>query len=146
MSNVKSKASHRLLAAFLSFVMVFSMIPFSTMVAHAATTEHPDAVTITVLDEEGQAIKDASVAITVNSVSNGDAYVSETKTTDEYGVVEVLASDSFAENDLTISATVSAIGYSEGILSETAILTGEDNFDVSLVSICCSLQSDVSAF
>lgn len=134
MSNVKSKASHRLLAAFLSFVMVFSMIPFSTMVAHAATTEHPDAVTITVLDEEGQAIKDASVAITVNSVSNGDAYVSETKTTDEYGVVEVLASDSFAENDLTISATVSAIGYSEGILSETAILTGEDNFDVSLVS------------
>lgn len=29
MSNIKSKASHRLLAVFLSFVMVFSMIPFS---------------------------------------------------------------------------------------------------------------------
>lgn len=133
MSNVKSKASHRLLAALLSIAMVFSMLPFS-MVANAATTEHPDAVTITVLDEEGQAIKDASVAITVNSVSNGDAYISETKTTDEYGVVEVLASDSFVENDLTISAIVSANGYSEGTLSVTSILTGEDNFDVSLVS------------
>lgn len=62
MSNVKSKASHRLLAAFLSFVMVFSMIPFSTMVAHAATTTHPDAVTITVVDDvTGEPIEGAEV-------------------------------------------------------------------------------------
>lgn len=50
MSNVKSKVSHRLLAALLSIAMVFSMIPFS-MVAYAATTSHPDAVTVTVVDD-----------------------------------------------------------------------------------------------
>lgn len=63
MSNVKSKASHRLLAAFLSFVMVFSMIPFS-MVAHAATTEYPDSFTVSVKDEEGNPLTDGSVVLT----------------------------------------------------------------------------------
>lgn len=134
MSNVQSKTSHRLLAALLSIAMVFSMLPF-TMVAHAATTEHPDAVTITVVDEEnGQAVKDASVAITVDSVSNGDAYISETKETDDYGVVEVMASSDFVAGDFIISAIVTAKGYAEGTLSKTAISTGEDNFEVSLVS------------
>ena len=66
MSNVKSKASHRLLAAFLSFVMVFSMIPFSTMVAHAATTTHPDAVTVTVVDDvTGEPIEGAKVTYVI---------------------------------------------------------------------------------
>ena len=63
MSNVKSKASHRLLAAFLSLVMVFSMLPFS-MVAHAATTEYPDSFTVSVKDEEGNPLTDGSVVLT----------------------------------------------------------------------------------
>lgn len=63
MSNVKSKASHRLLAAFLSVVMVFSMLPFS-MVAHAATTEYPDSFTVSVKDEEGNPLTDGSVVLT----------------------------------------------------------------------------------
>lgn len=61
MSNVKSKASHRLLAALLSIAMVFSMIPFS-MVAYAATSNHPDGVTITVVDDvTGEPIEGAEV-------------------------------------------------------------------------------------
>ncbi len=63
MSNVKSKASYRLLAAFLSFVMVFLMIPFS-MVAHAATTEYPDSFTVSVKDEEGNPLTDGKVVLT----------------------------------------------------------------------------------
>ena len=62
MSNVKSKASYKLLAAFLSFVMVFSMIPFS-MVAHAATTEYPDSFTVSVKDEEGNPLTDGLVVL-----------------------------------------------------------------------------------
>lgn len=65
MSNVKRKASHRLLAALLSIAMVFSMIPFS-MVAYAATTSHPDAVTVTVVDDvTGEPIEDAKVTYVI---------------------------------------------------------------------------------
>lgn len=65
MSNVKSKVSHRLLAALLSIAMVFSMIPFS-MVAYAATTSHPDAVTVTVVDDvTGEPIEGAKVTYVI---------------------------------------------------------------------------------
>lgn len=65
MSNVKSKVSHRLLAALLSIAMVFSMIPFS-MVAYAATTSHPDAVTATVVDDvTGEPIEGAKVTYVI---------------------------------------------------------------------------------
>ena len=82
MSNVTSKASHRLLAAFLSFVMVFSMIPFS-MVATAATTEYPDAFTVSVKDTEGNPIENATVVFS-NSDTSWDIRLSET--TDASGI------------------------------------------------------------
>lgn len=44
------KIADRILAAVLSFVMVAGMLPAN--VVSAATSEHPDAVTITVIDEE----------------------------------------------------------------------------------------------
>ena len=82
MSNVTSKASHRLLAAFLSFVMVFSMIPFS-IVATAATTEYPDAFTVSVKDTEGNPIENATVVFS-NSDTTWDIRL--TGTTDASGI------------------------------------------------------------
>ncbi len=133
MSNIKSKTSSRLLAAFMSLVMVFSMIPFS-IVANAVTTEHPDAVTITVKDEDGNPVEGASVAFVIDSVINGDAYKEDTKTTDNNGVVEVMASDDFVADDFKIFASVSATGYTNGTLSTSAIATSTDNFDISVTS------------
>lgn len=134
MSNVKSKIPKRLLAAFLSLMMVFSMTHFSTVV-HASTTGHPDAVTISVIDENGQAIKGATVAYTVESVNNGDIHISETKTTDEYGVVDVFPSSEFDADDiLSISAEVTATGFETKTLPKTVIKNAKDNITVYLMS------------
>lgn len=133
MSNVKSKNSNRLLAAFLSLVMVLSIVPYST-IAYAAASGYPDAVTITVIDEEGQAIQDASVAFTVDSVSNGDAYISGTEKTDDNGVVKVMESSDFVADDLAVSAVVEATGYEEKTLPVTQITAADANFEVVLVS------------
>ena len=133
MSNVKSKASHRLLAALLSIVMVFSMIPFSTMVAHAATAEHPNVFTVSVVDEDGQAIKDATVKLTFTNIITNQPIIL-TKTTDEYGVAEEDISDFFADGEFKVSAVVTADGYADGTLAETDVLTAEDNFVVTLES------------
>lgn len=133
MSNVKSKNSNRLLAAFLSLVMVLSIVPYST-IAYAAASGYPDAVTITVIDEEGQAIKDASVAFTVDSVSNGDAYISGTEKTDDNGVVKVMESSDFVADDLALSADVTATGYEGKTLPVTQITAADANFEVVLVS------------
>lgn len=134
MSNIKSKTSSRLLAAFLSLVMVLSMLPITPLTALAATTEHPDAVTITVKDEDGNPVEGASVAFVIDSVINGDAYKEDTKTTDNNGVVEVMASDDFVADDFKISASVSATGYTNGTLSTSAVATSTDNFDISVTS------------
>lgn len=134
MSNIKSKTSSRLLAAFLSLVMVLSMLPITSLTALAATTEHPNAVTITVKDEDGNPVKGASVAFVIDSVINGDAYKEDTKATDDNGVVEVMTSDDFVADDFKISASVTATGYTNGTLSTSAIATSTDNFDISVTS------------
>lgn len=134
MSNIKSKTSSRLLAALLSLVMVLSMLPITSLTALAATTEHPDAVTITVKDEDGNPVEGASVAFVIDSVINGDAYKEDTKTTDNNGVVEVMASDDFVADDFKISASVSATGYTNGTLSTSSVATSTDNFDISVTS------------
>lgn len=81
MSNVKSKTSHRLLAALLSVVMVLSLLPTS-MVAYAATEEYENSYTVTVTDGENP-VEDATVQIkgeadfeldlTANTDANGVA-------------------------------------------------------------------------
>ena len=79
MSNVKCKTSSRLLATILSLVMVLSMFPIAGTAVLAATNEHPDAVTITVKDDNGSVVEDAEVAFTIDSQTNGDLWKSETK-------------------------------------------------------------------
>lgn len=141
MNNVKHGIAHRLLAAFMALMLVFGMIPVSTVPVYAATTEHPDAVTISVVDAEGNPIEGASVSYTINSVANGDAYITDTKTTDEYGVVEVLGATEFVADDFTLSATIAKDGYVSGNVASTAITSADQNFSAALTAVTPAIDN-----
>ena len=64
----KRRQSKRVLAAFLALAMGLSLTP-GGLVAYAATDEHPEAVTVTVVNVDGQAVQGASVAISGGSTS-----------------------------------------------------------------------------
>lgn len=135
MAKAKTNLSKRLLAALLSVVMVFSVIPFSATMALAATDEHPDAVTLTVKDEAGNFIENADVAFTIDSQTNGDLWKSETKQTDKNGCVELLPTADFIADDLTLTATVSKEGFETNeTLVDMAITSDDQNFEVVLIS------------
>ena len=134
MSNFKRKFSNRLLAAILSLVMVLSMFPITGLTALAATAEHPDAVTITVVDNDGLPVKDATVAYTINSVLNGEAFITDSKTTDGNGVVEVLPSSDFVADDLTINATITAVGHENGEIIDQLITAADQDIPATIVS------------
>ncbi len=134
MSNVKCKTSSRLLAAILSLVMVLSMFPIAGTTVLAATNEHPDAVTITVVDEDDVPVQGATVAYTIDSVLNGLAYISGSKVTDDKGVIEVLSSDAFVADDLTINATITAEGYENGEITSQAITAADQDIKGTIVS------------
>lgn len=111
MSNAKTSISRRFLAALLSFVLVLGLLPTSTFTAFAATAEHPDAITVSVTDQDGKALAGVTVAYSVSSTANGDDYASGTVTTDANGCVEVLAKDKYVADDLTLSATAALTDY-----------------------------------
>ena len=145
MKNEKYGIAHRILAAFLALVLVFGTMPVSAIPVHAATEEHPDAVTISVVDAEGNPVEGASVSYTINSVVNGDAYIAETKTTDENGVVEVLAAADFVAEDLTLSAAVTKDGYENGSVAET-IASADQNFTVTLAAVVPEIDDVIITF
>lgn len=136
MAKAKTKLSKRLIAALLSVLMLLSIVPISATTAFAATDEHPDAVTLTVKDENGSVVEDAEVAFSIDSQTNGDSWKSGTNlTTDEYGCVEILSKADFTANDLTLTATVSKEGFETNTtLTESAITSDDQNFEVVLIS------------
>lgn len=143
MSNVKSKASHRLLAAFLSFVMVFSMIPFSTMVAHAATTTHPDAVTVTVVDDvTGEPIEGAKVTYVIYDNDLGSEVMgNDDVPTDANGEV-VVFDGSEPGNIMVSSITVTHDDYATytNDAYDQVITSLQDNFTIQMT---CTKIKDV---
>ncbi len=127
----------RVLAAVLAWLMVISILPMPSIQVHAATTEHPDCVTITVKDSSDKPIEGATVVYTVKKDPNSVAVdefetVDGSATTDANGTVEVLAASSFKADMLLISATVTKDGYDAGALSETSIATDNADFTVTL--------------
>lgn len=134
MTNKNAKISQKVLAVFMSLLMVISVIPFST-VAWAATDEHPDAVTVTVKDEDGNLIKDATVDFTVKSSTDSSKDIAKTETTDEYGVVEILAADKFVADDLMLNATVKADSYFDGEIKDQVVESVDANYEVVLETV-----------
>lgn len=131
MGNVKRKKTTRLLAALLALLMVLSTVPSNALTAVAATTEHPNAVTITVKDEKGKVLKGAEVEFTINSLQD-NTEKSNTLCTNENGIVEVMSANDFVEGAYEISAKITATEYDPGELKNVMINTAEDNFEVVL--------------
>lgn len=142
MSNVKSKASHRLLAALLSIAMVFSMIPFS-MVAYAATTSHPDAVTITVVDDvTGEPIEGAKVTYVIYDNDLGSEVMgNDDVPTDANGEV-VVFDGSEPGNIMVSSITVTHDDYATytNDAYDQVITSLQDNFTIQMT---CTEIKDV---
>ena len=138
MSNAKTSVSRRVMAALLSFVLVLGLLPASALTAYAATSAHPDAVTITVTDPEGTGLAGVAVTYRINSVANGENYVSGTETTDADGCVEVLAADQYAADDLTLSAEAVLADHTyadgSGSMEDVLITSGTQNFTMQLRS------------
>lgn len=122
----------RLVASFLVIMMLMSMLPSNLFTVFAATEEHPDFVTITVLDNSNAPLAEATVKYEINSVSGGNMISSNTVKTDEKGCVEILQKESFASDDLTLNATVSKSGYKDSKLENKTIESAEQNFEVTL--------------
>lgn len=130
MSNVKRKKPTRLLAALLAMMMVLSLLPSNVGIVVAATEEHPNAVTITVKDEKGNAIEGAEVECKINLIVEDTSYTQKLST-DENGVVEVMEANDFEVGKYEISANITTSEY-EGTLETVAIESAEDNFEVVL--------------
>lgn len=138
MKTHKSKLTHRLLAALLSLAMVLSIMPISSMTAYAATSNHPNAVTITVKDSEGVAVSGATVTYTLTNSSDAGLSKSGSETTDTYGTVEILSSNEFEKGVWRVSASVSKTGYISGNLSEQTITGADQDFVVEITSTAIS--------
>lgn len=122
----------RLVASFLVIMMLMSMLPSTLFTVFAATEEHPDFVTITVLDDSNSPLAEATVEFRIDSASSNESVESDTVKTDEKGCVEILNKESFVSGDLTLNATVSKSGYKDSKLENKIIESVEQNFEVTL--------------
>lgn len=142
MNNVKNKLSHKLLAAFLSLVMVLSIVPAS-LIAQAATVNHPDAVTITVVDDiTGEPIEGAKVSYVIYDHDLGTEVQGDDEVpTDANGEVVIL--DTEPGNIMISSVTVTHDDYYEydNDTYNQTVTSLQDNFDIKMSS---KIISDVT--
>lgn len=131
----------RIVAFTLSVLLIISMLPISMSSVHAATIEHPDCVTISVTDTNGNPLEDATVSYTIQkkeSAIGGDPFetVTNSGNTDSNGVIEVLDSASYVSDCLVITASVSKSDYEtdDTTLAGTDITSEAQNFNVSLTA------------
>lgn len=89
MSRTRVKLRDRFLAALLSVLMIFAMIPVTTLQAFAATTEYPDHYTVTVTDGENPI---AGATVTLTGKEDCLGFEMET-TTDANGVAAFAATE-----------------------------------------------------
>ena len=134
--NERRKLTKRICAAFLSFVMVLTLIPASTLSVLAATPEHENAITISVVDENDKALSDATVTFSVDADAN---LKQSTETTDAYGTVVVMTADEFEQSkadNLRISATISKEGYAtdQTTIENMSLTSGTQDLQVKLKS------------
>lgn len=142
MKRERKNLLSKIAAAFLSVLMLFSLLPGASIATFAATEDHPDCVTISVTevkDEIASPLEGATVDYVIYSSTYDGEYISSTGVTGADGCLEILASDVFIADDLTLYATVSKDGYiSQTIGTEAdpvSVETYDQNFDVQLVAM-----------
>lgn len=131
MDTLRSNGVKRVFAALMAMILLLGMLPIPGITA--ATDHHADAVTISVKDGEGNPIGGASVHYVITG--EGIETIDSTKTTDEYGTVEVLAAGEYVEETYKISATVSCAAYVTATLSEQSITSADQDFAVRMESV-----------
>ncbi len=128
MVTLKSNYLKRTFAMLMAIVLVLGMLPIPGVTA--ATSEHPNTVTITVKDSEGAAISGASVHYVISGESVDT--IDNTKVTDEHGTIEVLPEESFVEGAYKISATASCDEYVTATLNEQSITSATQDFIITM--------------
>ncbi len=123
-------ATKKVLAAILTMLLVFGMVPVSAIPVSAATTDYPEAITVTVKDG-GEVVSGATVSFTIKDSADAEV-TSGTATTNANGAVAILASADYADG-LTVEATVTKDGYATKNISE-AIASANANIDVVMTA------------
>ena len=149
--NKKIK-KRRVMASFMALLMILNLIPISTIEVNGATTTVTDAVTITVVDEEGNPVEGAQVEYEVVYIASDTIKVKNTENTNADGVVQVLASGEY-ETGLKLSATISKDNYlSDSTTVKNQIIASEtDNYKVTFKSSeikgisCIAFEGDYSS-
>ena len=134
MRNFKNTVSCKLLAVILAAIFTLSIVPVTVLTAFAATAEHPDAVTVSVIDESGKAIEGAAVEYSINSVSGGDGAFKGNEETDTNGCVEILKALDFEEGMTIETLTVTMDGYEVSKKENEPITDSKQNFEITLSS------------
>ncbi|MBR4286070.1 MAG: Ig-like domain-containing protein [Clostridia bacterium] len=119
------------LAVVLTMLLVFGMVPVSAIPVSAATTDYPEAVTVTVKDGNGNTVSGAEVSFTITDDANVEIEKG-TVTTNANGAAEVLAKADYKDG-LTINATVTKDGYTPAVISKT-IASSDENIEAVITA------------
>lgn len=140
MNQIKSKFLSRLLAALLSAVLVFSMLPLSALPALAAPEDDPDhGVVIYVTNSAGTPLSGASVSYKVYTTAND--LVEQTENTDADGCLEIMTQaqynslwEEYGAMKLDAQVSKTDYDYAEGYgdLSDEAVTAKDQVFDFVL--------------
>ena len=116
-----STKSKKILAAFLSVLLVLSSIPIVAFTALAA-----NRIDFKVIDESGKAISGATVVINSYNVSDGApelVMTGNSATTDNSGNANFDELDSYIEDNVTATVTLSLTASAEGYNAKTVAFT-----------------------
>ena len=134
MCDEKASRSRRALAVLLTLVLLLGLIPGGALTVAAAGDS---TVAVVVTDETGAPLPGAKVTYTVTSQTNG-VVASASGQTDANGSIAVLRQESFAENDLTLTASATKDGYvyaaGSSALQSAAISAPQQEFPLQLRS------------
>lgn len=135
MNRVKTNLFGKSLAVIISILIIISAMPTAMFSVSAATENLPDAITISVVDTEGNPIAGADVEFDVDSLLNGEKYISKTEKTDGNGSVSVMPSADFVENDFTLTAKVTKDKYRQkNSVNSVEITSEKQDFKITLES------------
>lgn len=138
MNKMPSKKwGHKILASFMSFFMVLSLIPISSIHVWAVDNTQREQVKIKVVDEAGNPVQGAKVEFIIDTYSEGPDKYMGMKNTNEEGIANILDSINFEENNLLVSVKVTMSGYQmdDTTIWRELIVEGNQCMQVTLTKI-----------
>jgi hypothetical protein len=126
-----------MISGVLAALLTIMTIPVSILNVQAETLEQSEYVTIVVKDEQGLLLSGATVTYSISEkpegVNNFET-ISDSVTTDSYGIAKILSSEEFCE-DLVLTAVISKEGYrtDSTTIKELEITSEDQEFQVELI-------------